>query len=258
MTETTLKGIVLAVCAVLAFLVPIGIYCLILASINRRAKPLVVSGVWDAIGLLFAVSGFFLATIPMLLAEFYARTLAENTSDHFLHIWLQHWLLWLVYFLFLLSGAALMLLWRSHKTMIYNVDPEQFPRALERTFELVGLAVKRNNRRLLLTPTAPSASQESTAITQDALAAQPTPDDTLYAELEIDTFAPLCHVTLLWDNYAPELRRQIENELVHHLDAAAPLENPVAGWFLNISGMIFGALVMVVLTFVTLILFSGR
>jgi hypothetical protein len=257
MTETTLKGIVLAVCAVLAFLVPIGIYCLILASINRRGKPLIVSGLWDAIGLLFAVSGFFLATIPMLLAEFYARTLAENTSDHFLHIWLQHWLLWLVYFLFLLSGAALMLLWRSHKTMIYNVDPEQLPKALERTFEMVGLAAKRTNRRLLLTPAAPGAIQTSTAITQ-APAAQNRPDDTRHAELEIDTFAPLCHVTLLWDNYAPELRRQVENELVHHLNAAAPLENPVAGWFLNISGMIFGALVMVVLTFVTLVLFSGR
>jgi hypothetical protein len=251
-----MKEIVLALCAVLAFILPIGIYCLILASINRRGKPLIVSGIWDAIGLLFAVSGFFLATIPMLLAEFYARTAAADNSDNFLNVWLQHWILWLVYFLFLLSGSALMLLGRSHKTMIYNVDPEQFPKALERTFAIVGLGVKKNKERLILMPTKAGESQESTAITAAAPGPPAAPAATRHAELEIESFASMCHITLHWDNCAEDVRRQIEKELDKNLEASAPLENHAAGWFLNISGTIFGALVMVVLTFVLLIVFS--
>src|SRR6266849_4042319 len=107
------RDLLLAICALLVFLLPVGFYCLILASINRRGKPLIVSGVWDSVGLLFAVSGFFLATMPMLVSEFYFRTFTLAGSGEFLALWLQHWIIWLVYFLFLISGSALMILWRA-------------------------------------------------------------------------------------------------------------------------------------------------
>ena len=56
----------------------------------------------------------------------------------------------------------------------------------------------------------------------------------------------------------PYLRRQIESELDRNLEIATPLENPAAGWFLNVAGMIFGTLVMVVLAFVILVAITHR
>ena len=49
-----MRELELALCALLAFLLPVAIYCFILAILNRRGKPLLVSGVWDSVGLLFA------------------------------------------------------------------------------------------------------------------------------------------------------------------------------------------------------------
>ena len=40
----------------LAFLSPLAIYLLIIGAINRRRRPLLVSGPWDFAGLLFAAS----------------------------------------------------------------------------------------------------------------------------------------------------------------------------------------------------------
>src|SRR4051794_311738 len=94
--------IALAVCALLAFLLPVGFYCLVLASINRRGRPLLVSGTWDTVGLLFAVSGFFLITIPMLLSEIFARAGAFQFGDK--TMWLEYWIVDIAYYLLLISS----------------------------------------------------------------------------------------------------------------------------------------------------------
>jgi hypothetical protein len=247
-----------AISALLAFLVPIGFYCLIIGSINRRPRPLMVSGVWDAVGLLFAVSGFFLATMPMLMSVFYMRAY-DAAPDEILGLWMSQWAMWLVYFLFLISGAALMILWRWHKTMIYNVDAELFPKVLDQALARAGVGSAADHGRLVLTPLPRTENVESTAVT----AAPPTPAPpvaapTRCAELQVDSFASLCHVTLHWDNYAPEVRQQIERELDKCLEGAAPLENPSTGWFLNISGMIFGTLLMVIVAVIILMVFGRR
>ena len=120
--------------AVIAFLFPIGVYCFILASINQRAKPLMVNGRWDAVGLLFACCGFFLGTIPALATDLYARFAGVVLSNAISDLWLT---LWLAYFLLLLAGIIGMMMWRSHKTMIYHVDAEIF-----RAEEIGGIAVE--------------------------------------------------------------------------------------------------------------------
>src|SRR6516225_1457399 len=51
----------------LAFLLPFSIYLSILGSINRRRHPVMVSGVTDFIGILFAASGFLLFGGPGIL-----------------------------------------------------------------------------------------------------------------------------------------------------------------------------------------------
>src|SRR5688572_316756 len=92
--STSMEKIALAIIALLAFLVPVGTYCLILATINRRSRPLFVSGLWDAVGLLFATSGFFLVGVPMLLTEFFNRTMGIVLQDTLWSAWLQYWLVW--------------------------------------------------------------------------------------------------------------------------------------------------------------------
>ena len=68
----------------------------------------------------------------------------------------------------------------------------------------------------------------------------------------------MCHVTLHWDNFGLEVRRQVEADLEKSLEGAAPLENPAAGWFLNISGMIFGSFFMLALAVVVVMVFVRR
>ena len=251
-----MEKIALAVCALLAFLLPIGFYCLVLASINRRSKPLLVGGIWDTIGLLFAMSGFFLITMPMLLSEFGARAFSLETGTF--DAWVQYWILYLAYLLMVICGSAFIILWRGRKTLIYNVDADRFPKALERTLASLGLMARLDKTRLILTPAARMESAENTAFSETLSNSAPAANDQRHAELEIESFASLCHVTLHWEKITPDVRAQIEKELSKNLESFAPLENAAAGWFLNISGMIFGTLIMIVLTFVALIMLLRR
>src|SRR5207249_347069 len=116
--------------------------------------------------------------------------LGDMETEQILSVWLRHWLLWLVYFLMLFSGSVLMILWRSHKTMVYNVDVEQFANALARTLAQVGVTGTMTKQRMVLTPTLASAGSESTAITTSA--PKPTPN-ARYAELMVEGFSALCH-----------------------------------------------------------------
>ena len=86
----------------------------------------------------------------------------------------------------------------------------------------------------------------------------PAATDRRHAVLELESFSSMCHITLHWEKFTPDVRAQIEDELNKNLESAAPLENVGAGWFLNISGMIFGTLVMIVLTLVALVVMFRR
>ena len=57
----------------LAFFFPLAIYLLVLGVINRRRRPLLVSGVWDGVGLLFGVSGFLLFAGPAIFSSLSER-----------------------------------------------------------------------------------------------------------------------------------------------------------------------------------------
>jgi hypothetical protein len=237
----------LALFAFLAFLLPIGIYCFVLAGINRRSRPLLVHGSWDAIGLLFAVSGFFLATVPVLANQFYHHLLG------FADLEFSPWIGWLAYFLLILGGGGLMIFFRANKTMVYNVDPEQFAAISRQTFAALGLEIKTDRNRLILVPA--RSNEPSSAITE----ARPTAlADHRYAELAIESFASMSHVTLHWGRCTPDLRAELERELEKNLEPAAPLENSASAWFVSISVMIFGAVLVVLAMFIVMIVLSRR
>src|SRR6516162_9066112 len=108
----------------LIFLFPIAVYCLILAVINRRQHPVMVSGIWDTVGLLLAASGALLAGVPGILAILYLRLGrtpfdSEPATDAELTVWL-------LYYVLVAAGAVFLLWIRRHKTVIYNVGPKQW------------------------------------------------------------------------------------------------------------------------------------
>ena len=218
--------------AVLALLFPLGIYSLFLAEINRRSAPVLVPGSWDTVGLLFASSGFFLGSAPLLFDEF----------------WFRHWLIWAVYYVLLAAGSVFLIWWRSSKTMVYNVDPERFLQRLHSTITLMGLsAAVEGGVKLVVTPAKDAPITEGTDFMETLPMRPPlNPHDRRHAELEVETFPSLCHVTLHWGRCAPGVRGEIEKELAKGLDSAVSEDNPVAGWMLSISGLIFGVLAMVV------------
>jgi hypothetical protein len=249
----------LAIYAVMAFLFPVGIYCLVLASINRRTTPLMVSGFWDTVGLLAAASGFFLVTVPMILDIFYERAVGTQITRSFDEIWGIYGFLWFIYYLLLISGSAYLLSWRNHKTMIYNVDPEIFQELLEKLFAPLGLRAKTLNHRFVIGPAESAEMRDNTAVAEGLPAPLSAPAEIAarHAELEIESFHAMCHVTMHWEHYAADVRREVEEELQKHLPHATPQDNAAAGWFLSASGLVFGILTMLLGALLVLI-FYGR
>jgi hypothetical protein len=240
--------------AVVSFLLPVGIYCLYLAHVNRRPRPMMAGGAWDSLGLLFAASGFLVVTVPLLLTEFYRR--AASVVDSIQALWLSYWIVWLAYYTALVVAAVWMIRARAGKTMIYNVDSELFPKALDQAFSQIGMEAHGDSNRLVLQPISHRGNNGSTSFMEAApVAALP---DRRHAEVEIEAFPALCHVTLHWRQCEAELRAEIERELDKALESAAPLENPAAGWFMSISGLVLGAVSAVVLALFFLVFFLGR
>jgi hypothetical protein len=228
--------------AILLFLFPIGAYCLLLANVNRRARPLLLSGTADVALMLAAGSGFFLAFLPALFDQLYHRSIAGPAADKsFAALHLRWWALWLFYYLALVGWSLLLLSWRRHATVIYNVDAELLFGAFAQAARGAGLECHSEPAR----PGRYSLALASPADT--ALSAAPLPRREV-ASVAIDSFPAGCHVTLHWDRYKASVRSAFEAQLAKALEGARPADNPLAGWFLVISGLVFGLIALVVVT----------
>lgn len=252
------EQLLLALFSVVSFLLPIGMYCLILSSINRRPRPVMAGGGWDAVGLLFAAGGFFLVVVPMLLTEFYRRTSSAVENSHFVSLWLTHWALWIGYFTCVIVAAGAMIAWRSSKTAIYNVDLDQFSHALDHTFSVLGLDAQQKNALLVIGPAAAPSSESAEAFTASRREKPGHTSSRPATEVIVEAFPAMCHVMLHWQKVSPDTRLRIETELDKGLGSAAPIENPAAGWFLTLSGLILGAVTALALAMAFLLIPMAR
>jgi hypothetical protein len=264
----------------LAFLCPLGLYLIVLGAINRRRHPLLVSGVWDVIGLLFAASGFLLCTGPGLLSsreEGWRRLwLLGETDAANRTAWQQvSVLLTYLYFLVVVGGSAL-LFWRQRRiTSIYNVAPGQLQQALDLVCEKLGLNPVRSGNLLLFglslgasprtgdgmalaspdsyhTPHPPPAPG---GITETL--AQPVPGSVLESDLgtqaailEVDTFPFMSHASLRWDPAHSPLRADLEQALSQELARKPTPDRELGGWM-----MVVGFVFLAVCVFFGLLLF---
>src|SRR5436305_12655679 len=116
-----------------AFLFPVALYFLVLAMINRSPGPVVVSGVWDFVGVLAAASGFLLLGGPAVLTGF-----NENWRPLFLladpnavkEVGADALAFGVIlsggYLFVVIAGSAFVLWTRRNSTVVYNVDPDRF------------------------------------------------------------------------------------------------------------------------------------
>src|SRR5207249_114702 len=122
---TLLEELSLLLPALLVLLFPIAMYCWVLGAINRRPRPTIVSGLWDCVGMLCALSGLLLVVVPFLINRIFRALMAavpvEDGADRS-NVESMQWLTWIVYFTLLPVGAFFLLWWRRNKTVIYNLD----------------------------------------------------------------------------------------------------------------------------------------
>jgi hypothetical protein len=226
----------------IASLFPLAVYCLILAGINRRDRPLLVRGVWDFAGVLAALSGILLWTGPVLLQHLMRRSFVDNVAQDspqpFDDFWSRWWLIWTAYYVLVVAGAALLLVLRGSVTAIYNVDAERLPAILVKTLHQLGFDIAQNQQHQVLI--APAKSLTS-ATTGEGGGDGPQP---FSAAVEIDAFPSVCHATLHWYADDPKVRREVELELRKQLADAKPADNPAGLWFLSVSSVLFGFIIV--------------
>ncbi len=130
----------------LAFFSPLAIYLLVLGLINRRRRPLLVSGVWDGVGLVFGASGFLLFAGPAIFSS-----LRERWRAYWLFgqggapvagpdgAW-QFWIFLSILYFALIVGGTAVYLWRQRQlTFIYNVEAAQIERIVTQICAELGL-----------------------------------------------------------------------------------------------------------------------
>jgi len=215
-----------------ALIIPLAIYFLILGAVNRRERPLMVSGPWDFAGVLFAASGFLLSVGPSALSALYERwrfdwLLGQGASGDSsgggatYYFWLG---MWMLYYGIIVGGAAYILQRRKQLTAVYNVDLGILETILYRVFERLGISCTRNGNYFSL-----KSSR------QNANPATPL--------LELESFPSLCHATLRWHTSEDLLRQSIEMQVSKELSEVVTPYNPAAGWFLTLATvLLFAAL----------------
>lgn len=231
----------------LAFVFPVAVYFLILANLNRRSHPVMVSGPWDFSEVLLACSGFLIFGGICVITGFNERwraywiygnprMLRSVTSDF--------WYFWLsilgLYFLVLLVGAIYLLWRRRLATAIYNIELPTLQDYISLTLNRLGLDWQQIDHRYFIS--APQVAKS------DAIRAPETP--TFAAAnpaapklmLELDPFPAVRHVTLYWSGVGG-LRDEIEAELARNLGDARHGPNPVAKWMIFLAMLLFAVMV---------------
>ncbi len=254
-------------------LLPIAVYCLILSSINRRSEPLLVRGVWDFAGVMFAASGMVLWAGPAMLVTLHERSIAGESARSFEELLYQWWAIWAVYFGLVVGGGVFLLWLRKPTTAVYNVRTDMVPQVIAAALQRLGYDFVQNaHHQFLIAPAksvAPSsATPEPEKGTRPFAFRGPVPFSgsgvlgeaapPYSAAVEVEPFASMCHATLHWYETEPGVRLEIEEELRKQLAGAAAVENPAAIWQMSVGILLFGAIFLSILLVILLSYFPRR
>jgi hypothetical protein len=216
------------------FFLPLGIYLLALGHVNRRVRPLMLSGTWDAVGLLFGLSGFLILGGPAVLTAVHERwRILWLTGDagpvrESLSVYQPWWVLaGGAYFVAVVAGCAWHLSRAQALTSVYNVEPELLREELNGACRSLGLS--------------PLAAGDLYQFGEG--------DHVVLLDLE--PFEAMKHVTLRWSPYDSPLRPVLERELARRLDEAGSPDHE-AGLWLTTAGLFVLLLALVAVLVVTI------
>ncbi len=249
------------------FLIPLAVYLLFLGHVNRQPRPVIVSGTWDFIGILFAGSGFLVFGGPAILtslSESWRMFWLLGESDGRDSIAAQ-WSFWVslsaLYFLVVVAGVAWALGRQRQYTSIYNVEPETVQETLEEICEdhglapirsgdvfVFGLGLQRSPAPSAGSPEGIQAPHAVPLLVQKTVAPRldvpPTPREELVGQnavLEVEAFRALRHVTLRWDPADSPLRGVLEAELDRRLGVAGAPYHETGVWLTLLGYALLGA-----------------
>jgi hypothetical protein len=175
---------------------------------TRRDRPTAISGTWDFVGVLVALSGFIIVggglVLTLLQSNF--RYWMRGNAEAIRSAWIQEsttWMMFVIFYLVAVIGCStLILLARRRTLVVYNVEPAAFEMALVEVFDHLGCAVDRRGR--LWTGTTPFC--------------------------EVDTFSAGRTVTLSWLSEDKRLFEEVIRQLRGALATQVTAENPVHHW----------------------------
>jgi hypothetical protein len=231
------------------FFFPLGLYLLVLGFILRRSCPLVVSGAWEVIGLLVAVSGFLLGGGPSILSSLNERwrmfwLLAEpggpvaslGTAGA---VWLG---LALAYQVAVVGLATWLFLSHRPLTGVYNAGPHQVVRALLQVCDELNLQPVRSGDCFIFgVPVVASTRSDALpppAAVTPSIAPAPSSGVAPPALLQIESFALLRHVTLRWSPARSWVRPLVEARLRKELARESTPEHDTGYWLLLLGSFL--------------------
>ena len=152
-SEAILILVLLGVCVVL----PLAVYFFVLAQLNRRRHPVMISGIWDFAGVLFALSGFLLLGGPFIMAtlnqdwrDFWLRSPFRSSEGLSEQWWYLRLGIWALYFGVIFVGSIFLLRGRSQVTSIYNIDQDTLDQALSQALDRLHLDWRRAGHLLYI------------------------------------------------------------------------------------------------------------
>jgi hypothetical protein len=252
----------------LAFIVPLAIYFAVLARVHRSRHPVMISGCLDFAGVLFAASGFILVGGPAILSGLHEqwRLAWLLGQTRYLNGVAENWCFWIslwgLYLVSVVAWSAFVFRWRRSQTSIYNIEPLVLEEVFSRVSQRLGIEATRSegnhvllHRRDLGEPADPlglaparayagergDGAKHDSESPQHGLLTEESVSALVYswAELKIEAFPAMRHVTLYWKGGDALLRSQFETALARALVLVKTRDNPLAGWFMSAAIALF-------------------
>jgi hypothetical protein len=227
----------------LVCLLPVALYLLFLAFLNKRPHPTLLSGRWDLTCLLLGLSGFILVGGPVLLSAFDSSLRGyffEGSFGHVrqtLHADVTLWsFLAGAYVAILAATIFLLMRIRGRVTVIYNLAPEEAESLLASVLERLRLPWRKRSGVFEVGSLPNDGAEAIEKILPPAAGETPLRFSSL---LEVSRFPAMHHVSLRWSEEEPEVRRAVELELERTLPNIASPPNPAGGWFITASVALF-------------------
>ena len=223
-----------------ACLFPLGFYCLVLASWNKRRRPLLLGGPADFAGSLLATSGFLIVGGPLILWGLYDHSRRSAVYPSFTAAWEvlgTAWWPWLVawagYFLIVGGGSLWLLARRNITGVVYNICREDAVRLIPNALERLGLDYARRGSEFWIET--------------------PQPDGLRRAIVDVTVTPILRTLTFRWLAAPGKIRDEIESVVRAELADIVSPPNPLAGWFLTCGSALFSLMILLLGWFIALV-----